>query len=143
MGVNPFAHVIGDKVNFDDNQNGLDKLFPLGSSCECNRQMIPCFIGCSENGSITSKLLANMVNQLEQYATFDQTDMHPFLLLDGHGSHFEEEFLEFVNSPEHKWKLCISIPMGCTCGRLGIQRNKTEALSVEAKNSRQLWYKNS
>jgi len=30
--------------------------------------------------------------------------------------------------------------MGCTCGRLGIQRNKMEASSVQEKNSRQLWY---
>ena len=72
MGVNPSAVVIGDDTNFDDNQNGLDKLFPLGPSCDYNGQIIPCFIGCSENGSITSKLLTNMVKHIEEYAKFDQ-----------------------------------------------------------------------
>ena len=118
-GVNPFADVIGDEMNFDDNQNGLDKLFPLGPSCDYNGQIIPCFIGCSENGSNTSKLLTNMVKHIEEYAKFDQTDVHPFLLLDGHGSHFEEEFLEFVNSPEHKWKVCISVPYGMHLWQVG------------------------
>ena len=81
MGVNPFADVIGDEMNFVDNQNRLVKLFPLGPSWEYNGQIISCFVGCSENGSITSKLLTNMVKHIEEYMKFDQTDMHPFLLL--------------------------------------------------------------
>ena len=71
MGVNPFADVIGDEMNFDNNQNGLDKLFPLGPSCDYNGQIIPCIIGCSKNGSITSKLLTNMVKHIKEYAKFD------------------------------------------------------------------------
>ena len=75
-----------------------------------------------------------MVKHIEQYVKFDQTDMHPFLLLDGHRSHFEEEFLEFVNSPEHKWKVCISIPYGMHLWQVGDSKEQNGSFKCSSKN---------
>ena len=38
--------------------------------------------------------------------------MTPFVLLDGHGSRFDLEFLEYVNDPKHKWNVCLGVPYG-------------------------------
>ena len=138
--VNPFADVIGDEMNFDDNQNGLDKLFPLGPSCDYNGQIIPCFIGCSKNGSITSKLLTNMVKHIKEYAKFDWTDTHFSCSMDTEVI-LKRNSLNLSIHQSTSGRSVSAYLMGCTCGRLGIQRNIMEASSVQAKNSRQLWYK--
>jgi len=44
---------------------------------------------------------------------FDRsTGLNPFLILDGHGSRFELEFLEYINKVEHKWVVKIGLPYG-------------------------------
>ena len=36
----------------------------------------------------------------------------PFILLGGHGSHLHLPFLEYINHPDHIWKVCLGIPNG-------------------------------
>jgi len=66
-----------------------------------------------ESGSITSELLAKMLEHIDYYAEPNQMNgMTPFLLLDGHGSHYKEPFLDYINDNKHKWKICIGVPYG-------------------------------
>ncbi len=50
---------------------------------------------------------------------WDRTEATPFLLLDGHGSRFELPFLDYVNSPETKWTVCIGVPYGTNLWQVG------------------------
>jgi hypothetical protein len=44
---------------------------------------------------------------------FDCTNrLAPFLLLDGHGSRFKLEILEYINCSETKWSVNIGFPYG-------------------------------
>ena len=45
--------------------------------------------------------------------------VHPFLLLDGHGSRLELPFLNYINSPEHKWVVCLGVPYGTSYWQVG------------------------
>ena len=36
----------------------------------------------------------------------------PFILLDGHGSRLNFPFLEYINHPDHIWKVCFGLPYG-------------------------------
>ena len=36
----------------------------------------------------------------------------PFVLLDGHNSRFDLEFLQYINDVQHKWNVCIGVPYG-------------------------------
>ena len=83
--------------------------------------MIPPFVCCSESGSITSDLLAKMLQHIDFYAQPDHTsDAIPFLLLDGHGSHFEEPFLDYINNDLHRWKVCIGVLYGTNLWQVGV-----------------------
>jgi hypothetical protein len=54
-----------------------------------------------------------MLKYIDDLEVFDRSDgVNPFLLLDGHGSRFEIDFLEYINSPEHKWTVCVGVPYG-------------------------------
>jgi hypothetical protein len=39
-------------------------------------------------------------------------NLKPFLLLDGHGSRFEVEFLKYIANKEHPWSICFGVPYG-------------------------------
>jgi hypothetical protein len=44
-----------------------------------------------------------MLKYIDDKQVFDSsTGLHPFLLIDGHGSPFELEFLEYINCKESK-----------------------------------------
>ena len=43
----------------------------------------------------------------------------PFLLLDGHGSRTELEFLQHANDPKHKWVACLGVPHGAAHWQVG------------------------
>ena len=48
LGTQPWAALVGNKTNFDDNADGIDKFYPHGPSCHYNGCMIPPFVCCSE-----------------------------------------------------------------------------------------------
>jgi hypothetical protein len=60
---------------------------PGGPKCSYHGKEIPCFVGCSPNASITSEMLAAMLQMMDELEVFDRSDgVNPFLLLDGHHS---------------------------------------------------------
>jgi len=61
-----------------------------------------------------------MLKYIEDKQVFNRsTGLNPFLLLDGHGSHFELEFLEYINCKESKWEVNIGLPYGTSYGQVG------------------------
>jgi hypothetical protein len=57
---------------------------------------------------------------LDSLHIFDRsTGLSPFLILDGHGSCFEFEFLEYINKAEHKWNVNIGLPYGTSYWQVG------------------------
>ena len=62
---------------------------------------------------LTGTLLVQMLQAINSLKVFDCTTcLNPFLLLDGHGSHFESDFLEYINTVEHKLNCCIGLSYG-------------------------------
>jgi hypothetical protein len=55
----------------DENSNGVDRMFPLGSTCTFNGSQVPTFITCSNNDSIISQLLTKMLSKMDdlRYST--------------------------------------------------------------------------
>jgi hypothetical protein len=89
-------------------------LFPMGLTCDFEGKDVPCFLSCSENGSITSHLLAMVMERMDYLDFFPPSALQSnhFLLLYGHGSRFDLPFLEYINDDQHKWTFCIGTPYG-------------------------------
>jgi hypothetical protein len=75
---------------------------------------VPTFVCCTENGSITSTMIAAMLKQIDYIGLFELNEFLPdqFLLLDGHGSRFELPFLEYMDDTWRRWCTCVSAPYG-------------------------------
>jgi hypothetical protein len=77
--------------------NVSDMMFPFGPICTFNGVEVPMCVTCSKNGSITSQLFTIMPQRMDGLVLFDRSNgSNPFLLCDGHGSRFEEPFLEYT-----------------------------------------------
>jgi hypothetical protein len=78
----------------DEQSNGIGRMFPFGPTCTFNSIEVPMFVTCTKNGSITSELLANMLQRMGDFLLFDRSQgISPFLLCDGHGSRFKDPLL--------------------------------------------------
>jgi hypothetical protein len=118
-GFDPFAEWIGNEDNIAEN-SGDGKAYPFGPTCTFRGKTVPCFCCNSESGSINGSLLNSMLRYIDEKHVFDRTTgLAPFLLLDGYGSRFELEFLEYIHSDETKWVVNIGLPYGTSYWQVG------------------------
>jgi hypothetical protein len=82
-----------------------------GPKCCYNGQDLPCFVRTSPT-LITSKLLVEMLNTIDNSGIFPRNDQLGmlFLLIDGHRSWTHLPFLKYINDKDHRWKVCIGVP---------------------------------
>jgi hypothetical protein len=72
---------------------------------------------------------------------------NPLLILDGHHSRMDVEFLEYINNEDHKWYVCLGVPYGThkwqvadssqVNGRFKIELAKTKSEYMKYKNNNQ------
>jgi hypothetical protein len=61
-----------------------------------------------------------MLCYLDSLKLFDRSKgLYPFLILDGHGSRFELDFLDYINTCESKWHVNIGLPYGTSYWQVG------------------------
>jgi hypothetical protein len=93
--------------------HGEGKAYPSGPTCTYQGKVLPCFVGSSPNASITSELLAAMLQSIDSHDVFDRSNGNkPFLLLDGHHSRLKLPFLRYINDDNHPWTVCLGVPYG-------------------------------
>jgi len=137
LGFDPFAEWIGEENDVNANM-GEGKSMPLGPECKYNGVNLPCFCCCSENGSITGGLLTQMLKAIDDLNVFDRSiGLNPFLLLDGHGSRFELEYLEYINRPESKWNCCIGLPYGTSYWQVGDSSEQNGSFKMALTRAKQ------
>jgi hypothetical protein len=118
-GFDQFAEWIGDIDDIVTN-SGDGRQYPFSPTCHYKGKEIPCYCCCSESGSITGHLLTEMLRYIDIQHVFDrETGLNPFFILDGHGSRFELEFLEYINTCETKWNVNIGLPYGISYWQVG------------------------
>ena len=132
-GFDPHAEMIGDWLDDDflEKNTGDGKMFPCGPTCYFQGKEIPSFCAWSENGSVTSQILADILKRLDYYKVCDRKDgVKPFLLLDGHGSHFELPFLDYIVDPAREWVVCIGVPYGTALWQIADSSEQNGALNI-------------
>jgi hypothetical protein len=115
MGVDMSKNIETGETTVETYRKNYDNGAMIGGPvCRFNGKEIPCFVCCSPNASITSDLLASMLEEIDKYNVFPRSEEEgmPFLLLDGHGSRTRLPFLRYITNPAHRWKVCIGVPYG-------------------------------
>jgi hypothetical protein len=138
MGFDPFTKWVGEEddiwLNCDDG-----KQYPYGATCSSKGKEVPCYCCCSESGSINGKRLTDMLRYLDSLEIFDRsTGLSPFLILDGHRSHFKFKFLEYINSYESKWFVNVGLPYGTSYWQVGNSTEQNDYFKMELMKLKQM-----
>ena len=80
-----------------------------------------------------------MLRFIDAHEVFDRpaTGLNPFLILDGHGSRFELEFLEYINSPATKWHVNIGLPYGTSYWQVGDSTEQNGCFKMALSKAKQ------
>jgi hypothetical protein len=91
-----------------------------GPRCRFRDVDVPCMVQYSSHGGITGKLLTNCLRKMDELKLFPRVDNKlPFLLVDGHDSRYDKEFLEYIHGEDHMWCCCIGLPYGTHLWHVG------------------------
>ncbi len=130
IGFNPFVEWVGGEEDIACNC-GDNKPYPFGLSCLVREKQVPCYCCCIESVGILGVILKYMLAYLDSLDLFDRsTGLNPFLILDGHGSRFKFDFLEYINSNEHKWNVNIGLPYGTSYWQVGDSTKQNGCLKM-------------
>jgi hypothetical protein len=119
-GLDLEAAWIGDETNIEANI-GKGKRHPGGPTCFFQGKEVPCFATNSENGGITSEILAQCFKRMDNVGLFPRSpDLpNPFVTLDGHGSRLQLPFLQHVSDEKRRWHAALGLPCGTSKWQLG------------------------
>jgi hypothetical protein len=140
MGLQPWCEVEGEGTvmdNLERNSHGTEKYFPFGPTCTVDGKVIPTFIGCSERGGITPEILKEAIAHIDSFNVFDRVEATPVLLLDGHGSRFDQQFLDYVNAPATNWCVLIGVPYGTHLWQVADSSEQNGSFKCELKRAKQ------
>ena len=139
-GMDIFAEQVGEVSDKDyfANNSGTGKRYPGGPTCDFRGKKVPCLTRWSPKGSITSDILIDVLASLEFYGVIDRTDgRKPFLLIDGHNSRFQLNFLSYVIDPAHEWVVCIGVPYGTALWQVGDASEQNGSLNMSLSKAKE------
>jgi hypothetical protein len=114
-----------------DNLRGKGKVAGGGPRCNFRGIDVPCLVQYSLHGGITPTILINCLKLMDDLKLFPRVDnKKPFVLLDGHDSRFNLEFLKYIRDDSHPWSICIGVSYGTHLWQLATPRPKTEITNI-------------
>jgi hypothetical protein len=89
-----------------------------GPRCTFKGIEVPCLVQYSGHGGITPHILTSCLRKMDELNLFPRVDgKKPFLLLDGHDSRYDFEFLSYIR--QNQWCACIGLPYGTHLWQVG------------------------
>ena len=130
---------VDDEIEFLENNVGSGKLFPGAPVCHYKGIEIPAYVTFNSSGGMDASILTGIFKRLDDLGIYNDdraNGLIPFMLLDGHGSRFDLEFLEYVNDDKNQWNPCIGVPYGTALWQVADseeQNGKFKHLLTKAK----------
>ena len=114
---------------------GDGKAYPGGPSCEYNGKVIPCLTYASKSGGITGDILVAVLTEFDARDMFPRRNgLMPALVVDGHQSRLDPAFVEYINNPAHRWKVCLGVPYATSLWQVG-------DASEQNGRAKTMWYR--
>ena len=100
---------------------GKGKYYPGGPTCQYNGKTVDCLTFVLYSGGITGNILVKILtcfDAMELFPCYPEGPT-PCLIVDGHQSHLDPKFVDYINTPGHKWKVCLGVPYATTLWQVG------------------------
>ena len=123
-----------------------EKAYPFGPTCTYNGKEIPCLVYGSPHGGITGPILVSVLAEFDARDIFPRVmGITPTLVVDGHQSRLDREFLNYINDNNHRWKVCLGVPYATSLWQVGDSSEQNGAAKQEwyREKDRFLKFKNS
>ena len=100
---------------------GEGKYYPGGPKCKYRGKNVDCLTIASESGGITGKILVKVLEYCDGIDLFPciNDGPIPMLILDGHQSRLDPQFVDYKKEKGHKWKICLGVPYATTLWQVG------------------------
>ena len=83
------------------------------------------------------------IDNLDLYGEDRKQGMCPFLLLDGHHSRFDIDFLKYINDDEAtKWCVCLGVPYGTALWQVADSSEQNGLFKMELSRKKKELYDN-
>ena len=120
------------------NNSGKGKHFPGGPECVYRGKTVPALVRWHESASITSEILVDMLQTLDEMELVPRNNgVNPLILLDGHRSRLEMPFLKYVNTPEDHWVAVIGVPYGTALWQVGDSKEQNGSFNMAITKAKQ------
>lgn len=107
----------------DDREGLVDNIGKIacgGPKCTFRNINVPCLVQYSLHGGITPGILTNCFKRMDELDLFPrESNKKPFVLLHGHDSRFNLEFLRYIRDDNHPWSVIIGLPYGTHLWQVG------------------------
>jgi hypothetical protein len=130
-----------DEFSYLERNLGTDSQYPGGPVCNFKNKEIPCMVEFTSGGGMTGSILSKIfktLDKLEVYKEDREAGCRPFILLDGHQTRFDLEFLEYMNNPAHPWSVCIGVPYGTSLWQVGDSTEQNGNFKVRLNQKKEL-----
>ena len=119
--------------------SGKGKHYPGGPECVYRGKTVPALVQWHESASITSEILVEMLQTLDEMALIPRVESNskPLILLDGHKSRLEMPFLKYVNTPADHWIACIGVPYGTALWQVGDSKEQNGSFNMAITKAKQ------
>ena len=127
-----------DGTDFFLKNSGPGKYFIGGPICRFRSKDVPTIIRWSNSCSITSGIPVDTLKSLNNLGIYHRDDNHPkpFLQLNGHQSHFQLPFLQYINQPEDNWVVCIGVPYGTALWQVKDSKEQNGSFNMSTTKSK-------
>ena len=82
------------------------------------------------------------IDHLELYKEDRRNGLTPFLLLDGHQSRFDLQFLKYINGDDTKWCVCLGVPYGTALWQVADSSEQNGTFKMELNRRKKELYDN-
>ena len=108
------------EIIFDECNIGKGKYRPGGPTCKFHGKELTCMFFISQSGGVNAEILVKILSNLDEQEVFDCSQgQTPMIILDGHDSWLKPLFLNYINNPRTKWKVCLGTPYGTSYWQVG------------------------
>ena len=137
-GVDVTIDPIRDKNNDIDMRLNLGNgnFYPGGPKCNYNGKEVDCLAYASESSGITGDILVKILTYFDSINLFPRLPggPTPFLVVDGHQSRLDPDFIEYINDKRHRWVVCFGVPYATTLWQVGDASEQNGYFKIE-------WYR--
>jgi len=102
-----------------------------GPTCHFRGKDIPAMFFISPSGGVTAEILVEILKRLDKQEIYSRNDgVRPMIILDGHDSRLKPTFLNYINSIQTKWYVCLGTPYSTGYWQVGDSAEQNGAFKM-------------